>query len=215
MRSDTVRIALPARDRKELFMKNIAHLHRQALEATRPKVAGVGADQWKAPTPNEGWDVRTLVNHIVVGNLWAVELASGRTIAEVGDRLDGDVLGQDPLSAYEGSAVAAAAAFEAPGALEVPCAVSYGPVPGSVYAGHRFIDVLIHGWDLAVATQQDASLDASLVEGCLAVLEPQFEQLKASGAFGEHVPVPADADAQTRLLGMLGRRPVPASVPRG
>jgi len=34
-------------------------------------------------------------------------------------------------------------------ARSTPCAMSYGPVPGSVYADHRFIDVLIHGWDLA------------------------------------------------------------------
>src|SRR5438105_3502609 len=188
---------------------NIAQFHREALEATRPKIAGVRADQWTAPTPNEGWDVRTLVNHIVVGNLWAVELASGRTIEEVGDRLDGDVLGQDPVSAYDESAVAAAAAFEAPGALEAPCAVSYGPVPGSVYAGHRFIDVLIHGWDLAVATHQDTRMDPSLVEACLAVIEPQLDQLKASGAFGIEVAVPADADPQTRLLAVLGSRESP------
>ena len=73
-------------------MNDIAQQHRQALEATRTTVAGVKADQWAAPTPNEGWDVRALVNHIVSGNLWVVELVAGRTIEEVGDRLDGDVL---------------------------------------------------------------------------------------------------------------------------
>ena len=186
-------------------MKNIAQLHRDALEATRALVAGVQANQWTAPTPNAGWDVRTLVNHIVVGNLWAVELARGRTIDEVGDRLEGDVLGPDPVSAYDESAAVAASAFEAPGALEAACAVSYGPVPGSVYAGHRFIDVLIHGWDLAVATRQDTRLDPRLVEACFAIIEPQLDQLKASGAFGSEVAVPADADPQTRLLAMLGR----------
>jgi uncharacterized protein (TIGR03086 family) len=188
-------------------MNNIAQQHRQALDATRTTVAGVKADQWAAPTPNEGWDVRALVNHIVSGNLWAAELAAGRTIAEVGDRLDGDVLGNDPLSAYDASAQEAAAAFEAPGALDAPCAVSYGPVPGSVYAGHRFIDVLIHGWDLAVATDQDTTLDPHLVEACLAVVEPQANLLQGSGGYGTNVDAPAGADAQTRLLGLLGRRP--------
>jgi uncharacterized protein (TIGR03086 family) len=196
-------------------MKNIAQFHREALDSTRATVAGVRADQLTASTPNDGWDVRTLLNHIVVGNLWAVELVSGRTIEDVGNRLDGDVLGADPLSAYDASATAAAAAFEAPGALDAACAVSYGPVPGSVYAGHRFIDVLIHGWDLAVATDQDTTLDTGLVQACLAVLEPQLEQLKASGAFGEHVDVPPEADVQTRLLGMLGRRAVVAGGQRG
>lgn len=185
---------------------NIAQQHRRALDATRAAVAGVAPEQWSAPTPNEGWNVRTLVNHIVSGNLWAVELAAGRTIEEVGDRLDGDVLGDDPLGAYDVSAVAAAAAFEAPGALDAPCAVSYGPVPGSVYAGHRLIDVLIHGWDLAVATGQDTALHPELVEACLAVVEPQADLLRASGGFGSHVDVPIGADAQTRLLALLGRR---------
>ena len=101
-------------------MENIAQLHRASLDATRVTVAGVKADQWTWPTPNEGWDVRALLNHIVAGNFWAAELGASRTIAEVGARLDGDVLGGDPLGAYNASAAVAAAAFEAPGALEAP-----------------------------------------------------------------------------------------------
>ena len=51
----------------------------------------------------DDWTVRELVNHVVSGNYWAFELAGGRTIEEVGDRLDGDVLGTDPLRAYDDS----------------------------------------------------------------------------------------------------------------
>src|SRR5271169_1544999 len=135
-------------------MADIARLHKEALAATRTIVAGVPADAWGAPSPCEGWDARELLNHVVAGNWWAAALSSGATIEGVGTRLDGDVLGDDPLAAYDRSAQAAAA-FEAPGALDAPCAVSYGPVPGALYAGHRFIDVFVHGWDLAVATGQD------------------------------------------------------------
>ena len=117
------------------------------------------------------------------------------------------MLGDDPLGAYGASAQAAAEAFEVAGALDAQCAVSYGPVPGSVYAGHRFIDILIHGWDLAIATGQDATLDTALVAACLAVVEPQAGLMQASGSYGSHVDAPADADPQTRLLALLGRRP--------
>jgi len=79
-------------------------------------------------------------------------------------------------------------------------------VPGSVYAGHRFLDVLIHGWDLAVATGQDTTLDPALVDALVEVIAPQAEMLRASGAFGPEVEVAPDADAQTRLLATLGRR---------
>jgi uncharacterized protein (TIGR03086 family) len=84
--------------------------------------------------------------------------------------------------------------------------VSYGPVPGEIYAGHRYIDVLIHGWDLAVATGQDSTLDPVLVETCWEIVRPQQDLLRGSGAFGTEVEVPDDADSQTRLLAVLGRR---------
>lgn len=182
-------------------------LHRRALESTRAFVARVAADQWTDPTPCAGWDVRALVNHVVTGNLWAAELASGHSIDGVGDRLDGDLLGDSPLGAYDHSSEMAARAFEAHGALDAPCAVSYGPVPGSVYAGHRFIDVLIHGWDIAVATGQPAALDPQLVQACQDVIAPQLEGFQASGVFGSPVTGAADADPQTKLLTSLGRRP--------
>src|SRR5690606_22692725 len=130
----------------------------------------------------------------------------GRTIAEVGDALDGDLLGADPARAHAESASAAQAAFEAPGALDAPVAVSYGPIPGSAYAGDRFLDVLVHGWDLAVATDQDPTLDPELVQAAWDRVAPQAVMLRASGMFGGDVEVADDADLQTRLLALLGRR---------
>jgi uncharacterized protein (TIGR03086 family) len=186
-------------------MANIADLHAQALDATGRIVAATPEGRWHADTPCKQWDARGLVNHLVAGNYWAAELAAGKTIDEVGDRLDGDLLGEDPAAAYDASARAAAAVFRRPGALDAPCAVSYGPVPGSVYAGHRFIDVVIHGWDLAVATGQDPTIDPSLAAACQELLEPQAALFRAAGAFGDEVQVPPGASAQTRLLAMAGR----------
>jgi uncharacterized protein (TIGR03086 family) len=186
-------------------MTDIAELHARALGATGRIVDGVAADRWHATTPCADWDARALVNHLVAGNLWAAELAAGGTIEGVGSRLDGDLLGDDPAAAYTASASAAAAAFRRPGALEAPCAVSYGPVPGSVYAGHRFLDVLVHGWDLAAATAQDYALDPDLLEACQQIIEPQLDAFRGAGALAPQVAAPADANAQTRFLAMLGR----------
>jgi uncharacterized protein (TIGR03086 family) len=184
---------------------DLAEVHARALDSARRSIVGVQAGQWADLSTCEGWTVRELVNHIVSGNHWAAELAAGKTIEEVGTRLDGDVLGDDPMRAYDESATVAEAAFRAPGAMDAPCAVSYGPVPGSVYCGHRFVDVLIHGWDVARSTGQDTALDPGLVEACWAVVEPQLAMLTGSGMFGSDVVVAADADPQTRLLAALGR----------
>ena len=184
---------------------DLPELHDRALAGTRRYVAAIGDDQWGDPTPCEDWDVRELVNHIVSGNFWAGELARGKTIEEVGDRLDGDMLGDDATAAYDESARAASEAFRAPGAMEAACAVSYGPVPGEVYAGHRFIDVLVHGWDLAVATGQDADLDPALMQACREVIEPQLEAFRGAGAFGAELRATPGASAQDQFLAMLGR----------
>jgi uncharacterized protein (TIGR03086 family) len=186
-------------------MVDLAEVHAQALDATRPAVAGVGADQWGSATPCDGWDVRALLNHVTSGNFWVEPLVAGQSIDDVGDRLDGDLLGTDPVAAYDASAAEAAAAFRGPGAMDAPVAVSYGPVPGSVYCGHRFIDVLIHGWDLARATGQDTTLPSDLVEACFEVVEPQRQLLEGSGMFGTVQRVGDDADRQTQLLAILGR----------
>lgn len=185
----------------------IADLHDRAIASTRRIVAGVRDDQWQDATPCEGMDVREVVNHVVSGNLWVPPLVEGRTIEEVGDRYDGDVLGDDPTAAYDASAGAAGEAFQRPGALDAPCAVSYGPVPGRVYAGHRFLDVLIHGWDVAKATGQGTTLDPELVEACWKLVQDEADMIRGSGMFGEEVPMPDDAPLQDRLLAFLGRRP--------
>lgn len=167
-------------------------------------MAGIRADQWLAPTNCE-MTVRALVNHIVTGHYWAAELARGQTIAEVGDRFDRDVLGDDPLAEYDRALAAAHTAFGEPHALEAACTLSYGTVPVAVYCGHRVLDTFIHGWDLARATAQDDRLDPELVEIVYAMFEPHAAELAASGAFGTPVAIETGADTQTRLLAMLGR----------
>jgi uncharacterized protein (TIGR03086 family) len=185
---------------------NLPEVHAQAvLTTTRAVVAGIGPDQWALPSDCTDWDVRALTNHLVSGNFWVSPLVAGETIAAVGERLDGDVLADDPLGVYDASAAEAAMAFRGPGAMECMVAVSYGPVPGAVYCGHRFLDVLIHGWDLAKSTGQDTNLPEDLVEACWDVVTPQRDVLAGSGMFGHEQSVPPNADRQTQLLAILGR----------
>jgi uncharacterized protein (TIGR03086 family) len=91
------------------------------------------------------------------------------------------------------------------GVLDAQCAVFYGPVPGSVCAGHRVVGVFIHGWDLATATGQDTTLDPGLVQACQEVIEPQLEAFRGAGALTGPLPIPLGASAQAHFLAMLGR----------
>jgi ketosteroid isomerase-like protein len=68
-------------------------LYARAVSGFDVALHAVPGDRWTAPTPCAGWDVRALVDHVVREDRWATELLAGRTIADVGGRLDGDLLG--------------------------------------------------------------------------------------------------------------------------
>lgn len=180
-------------------------LHAAAADNTQAIVDALRAEDLHRPTPCDEWDVTELLHHIVYGNYWVPPLVAGETIEQVGNRFEGDIMGADVSDAFRTSAKLAVDAFNAPGAMDAPCAVSYGPVPGSIYCGHRFIDVLIHGWDLAVAVGGNTVLPPDLVDACTEVVLPQAEMLGGSGAFGRAADLGADASPQTRLLALLGR----------
>lgn len=182
-------------------------LHDRALAFFGERVHGVGRGQWHAPTPCPDWDVRALVNHNVVENHWAGELLAGRTIEEVGDRFDGDLLGDDPVGAWDASAEVAGQAVRRVGTLDGHVEVSYGSIPARKFVEQRSMDLLVHGWDLAVATGQQATMPLDVAEAAWQMMDSQREQIRASRVFGPEVTVPADADPQTRLLGLLGRDP--------
>ena len=164
---------------------DLPEVHARALDATARLVAGVRGDQWGIESVCDGWTVRELVNHIVTGNWWVPELMGGQhdrggrrpaRWRRAGRRSQCRVRG---IGHGGGGRVP-----RAPDAMDAPSLVSYGPVPGSIYAGHRFMDVLVHGWDVAMSTGQDTTLDPELVDACWVVVEPQLELLVGTGVFG-------------------------------
>jgi uncharacterized protein (TIGR03086 family) len=166
----------------------------------------VRGNQWQAATPCSEWDVKQIASHIIGENLWAGELYQGKTIQEVGNRLDGDLAGDDPAAAYRASVNVASSVVSAPGAMQATCDLSFGDFSGADYAEQLFMDTVIHGWDIAKATGQDTRLDPELVAACIPIAQQLTSQFRSSRAFGEDSPVGPDADAQTRLLALVGRR---------
>jgi uncharacterized protein (TIGR03086 family) len=185
---------------------NVPDLHRRAADLFGRRVHEVPEDGWTNPTPNTEWDVRALVNHLVSESLWTPELFAGRTVAEVGDRFDGDVLGDDPVAAWDASIGPAVAAVQAPGAMDMTVHLSFGDAPGREYALQLFADYLVHSWDLARGIGADDSLDPELVDACAAWFASVEDDYRSAGAIGARPPVPDGADAQARLLAMFGRR---------
>ncbi|HYU85779.1 MAG TPA: TIGR03086 family metal-binding protein [Kribbellaceae bacterium] len=185
---------------------DVVELHRRATEAFAVLVGKVGADEWHRPTPCVGWDVRTLVNHVVGEERWAVPLMAGRTIADVGTTLDGDLLGEDPASATVHAAHAAQIAVVEPVLRRAKVQLSYGAEDAAEYVNQLIADHLIHGWDLASAIGADRRMDPVVVTAVAEWFADREELYRSSGAIG---PRPADefADPADRLLAAFGRDP--------
>jgi len=181
-------------------------LHRRAVDEFGRRVDAVADNQWGLPTPCRDWDVRALVHHLVYENRWAVPLLDGQTVEEVGDRFEGELLGEDPKAAWHDSAARAQEAAGAAGAMERTVHLSFGDFPGSEYASQLIVDLTVHAWDLARGIGADDQLDRELVEVCYNAVVPMEPMLRSSGLFGERIDVGDQADTQSKLLGLLGRR---------
>ena len=180
-------------------------LHRRCCDAFGAYVDAIGDAQWGLATPCEDWDVRALVHHLVYEDVWTGPLFEGQTIEQVGDRFEGDILGDDPKAAYMRAAREATDAVGADGAMQRTVHLSFGDYTGDEYAMQLTADHLIHAWDLARAIGADERLDPELVSAVRAWFEGVESLYRDAGVIGARVAVADGADEQTALLGMFGR----------
>jgi uncharacterized protein (TIGR03086 family) len=181
-------------------------LFEAASDTFDDKLHQVPPDGWGNPTPCTEWDVHALVNHVVGEHRWVEPLMAGKTIADVGSGLDGDLLGEDPTAAWHHATGPSHAAFAEPGAMDSTVHLSYGDERAAAYCEQLIFDNVVHAWDLARGAGVDDTLPPDLVEWSIGWVTPILPMLTASGAFGEVLEVSDDADPQTRLLAMVGRR---------
>ncbi|HWD02408.1 MAG TPA: TIGR03086 family metal-binding protein [Amycolatopsis sp.] len=181
--------------------------HGRALEVFDRAVRETGPGDWRRATPCTRWSVRDLVNHLVAEQLWAPPLLGGATLDDVGDRFDGDVLGDDPVAAWETAAAAARESWVAPGVLQHTVHVSFGLIPAEEYGWQMTLDLAVHGWDLATALGKPNPVSSDLAAHLLDVLRPMVDAWQGIGLFDPPVAVGRGASAAARLVALLGRRP--------
>ena len=177
----------------------------------RLRDAGVPLD---APTPCEGWTVRDLLQHVIVGNRIAVVMLEVRSKDEIvlarQELLEEDQIGDDPAAAFATSAAAQVAAFSAPGALGRTIHHHvFDTMPARQLVTFRICDLTLHTWDLARATGRDEVINDGLVDWVYAAMEPSASTIGSNGMFGKGPSgtLADDAPLQQRLLDLSGRRP--------
>lgn len=182
----------------------------QARQEFESRLRQVNEEQWAAPTPCTEWDVRALINHMMLGNRMTAQLLAGASSAEVIAGLNDDLFGtgENVLRDFVATADQVHDGFSAEGGLEGTVDHPMGEIPRQMFIGFRVCDYAAHAWDLARGIGADDTLDADLVQWAWDDIQPMAGGMGELGIFGSGASgeVPASAPLQTRYLDVIGRR---------
>ena len=180
----------------------------EQLSTIIPMLKGVAdrirEDQLAAATPCADFDVSGVLGHMT-------GLASGFAPMFRGEEPSQDSSPPSDTSAtnqFNHALDDLLAAVTSPGALERTIQTPGGPMPGAVFARLVAFDGLVHGWDLATATQQDWQPPEQLVsEVDTFARQAITPEMRNGDAFGPEQQPPPNANTMLGLIAFTGRRP--------
>ncbi len=174
-------------------------------------VAGVRDDQLRALTPCTDTTLGDLLDHVDGFSLAFTAAATKTSLPAANQRPVPDAarLGDDWRTRLPGRLRGLAEAWRDPSAWEGMTRAGGIDLPGEVAGLIALDEVVVHGWDIAVASGQPYTCDPQL-------LEPVYEWVRNAvsqspngtpGLFEAPVPVEEDAPLLSRLVGLTGRNP--------
>jgi uncharacterized protein (TIGR03086 family) len=186
------------------------NLHPQlteAADAAARVVSGVSPDQFDGPTPCTDWDVRALMNHLILWTSYSLERrAHGESVSE--ELMSADFAADADFAArYREQLDRALAAWADPAAWERKLDVMGTPMEAADVAAMNLMDMVLHAWDLAVATGQGYALPDDTAQAVARAVAANAELFRQYQGFAEPVAVPPDASALDRALAASGRDP--------
>jgi len=181
-------------------------------------VQGVRDEQLTAPTPCPDYTVGDLLEH-VHGLALAFTMAARKEQLPGGDQApEGNAsrLPDEWRTAIASRLDDLAAAWRDESAWEGTATVAGVTMPGPDMAAVATDEVVVHGWDLARATDQRLEVDETslaVASGFVAAMSGPEQAEARAGIFGPVVPVPDDASPLDRIVGGTGRDPAWRSSP--
>ncbi|HEY5110478.1 MAG TPA: TIGR03086 family metal-binding protein [Acidimicrobiales bacterium] len=168
----------------------------------------VGPDRLTAATPCEGWDVRELLGHVIVGDQMAVALLDGASQDEAKE-FWGQTFGDDIVDVCRESVATELDRIHAVSDWDAVVHHVMGDIPASQLLGFRIGDLTLHSWDLATALGIDDTIPDDLATVVYESLLPMAPFIGEIGMFGSGPSgtVGEDAPLKIRLLDLTGRRP--------
>jgi uncharacterized protein (TIGR03086 family) len=179
--------------------------YEKSLDNSGRILRGIRMHHLSRPTACEGWDVHTVLAHLIGTTLMygAGGLAPNETL-EPAD------IGSDPGWTYALAAKTALDTFGADGAIDRTFRLPVGEVPGRIALGLAATEAAVHAWDIATASGKSGTIEAEVAESLLAFHTehgaPEWRQ-GPDAIFGPEVLQPSAAHPSDRLVAFLGRQP--------
>ncbi|MFJ9020451.1 TIGR03086 family metal-binding protein [Streptomyces sp. NPDC102259] len=184
------------------------HQYMSECAAEASRVArGVPTARLNDPTHCPGWDVRTLVDH------WVLYTSHGLEHRALRKQLPDDLIARDFTAdpqwaeAYADQLERAVAAWTDPAVWEGEVDMGAGSMPAAELASMIVKEMAVHGWDVAVATDQEFRISDDAARFVLDVVERHGDLYRQYDGFAAVVPVAEDAPVFERALAASGRDP--------
>jgi len=178
-----------------------------AADAAARTVANVDSSQFGRPTPCTDWDVRTLLNHLILWTSYSLEArANDESVGQ--ELMDRDFAGAPGFAAdYRARLDRALAAWADPATWERSLNVMGSPMPSGDVAALNIAEMVLHGWDLAAATGLQYTVSEPAAAAALRAVEANADLFRQYKGFADPVEVPPTASVLDRVLALSGRAP--------
>jgi uncharacterized protein (TIGR03086 family) len=179
----------------------IANRYRTLSAHFTELVDSVPDDRWDSPSPCEDWKAKDILTHVAT--------TENDHLQRMQFQLPEPIDGLDPRKAWEIVRDRVQRALDTPEEADHEYDGFFGRTTFAASIDQFYSsDLVVHGWDLARAAglTEYEKMPPGEAEKVTDLLAPLSETMRQPGVFGPEVQVPDDADAQTKLLGLVGRR---------
>lgn len=173
-------------------------------------IVRIRADQLDRPTPCDEWSVRDVINKMVASTRVFTSFGLRERPDETLDLVHPtDIIGDDPLGAFEAAALACRQAWRRPGALEGMAPSTIGEAKARAVLNARIFDTTILTWDISRACGIDHGIGDDLARYVLRIAQALVPAVRSKNAarYKEAVAVADGADAVAAMIATTGRDP--------
>ena len=180
-------------------MSDVLDRYRSLADAVGARVNGVTETDWDRQSPCTEWKARDVVAHVIGVHRHFLAGLDGtdEPTAELGDLPAAWAAARADIEEALSDPDRATAIVESP----------FGQLPFEALVGRLLsVDLLVHTWDLARATDQDETINEEFSAQALSGLRPLDGMIRGPGMFEPALEPPVGASNQVQLLSFLGRR---------